>query len=92
MVWTALAAATFSGHICGSSSITMSSAKISHKISFRTIHEAHHAFFNYDILFPEFIIPSSKPTADWNRLEALILGTEFSFFKSQQISSLKKQQ
>lgn len=70
----------------------MSSAKISHKISFRTIHKADHAFFNYDILFPEFIIQSCKPTADWNSLEALILGTEFSFFKSQQIYSLKKQQ
>lgn len=52
--------------------------------------KAHRAFFNYDILFPEFIIQSCKPAADWNSLEALVLGTEFSFFKSQQISSLKK--
>lgn len=52
--------------------------------------KAHRAFFNYDILFPEFVIQPCKPTADWNSLEALILGTEFSFFKSQQISSLKK--
>lgn len=69
----ALAAATFSRHIWGSSPPGVTSWGLTQDLT-QGFPSAHRAFFSHDTLVPEFIIQSCK---GWNSLGAFSLGTEF---------------